>query len=180
MLQSMGSQRVRHNWATELTDCVEEGHWGRQEDGPGATGLNRLHLEKEITFCRVERVQDTWEAIKCKWMLGRRDKEGRLVFPRTMLVFGEKKFETLVDEGVSRVRGWHFLEAFHIYPSIHLSISIHLSSIHPSIYLLAYLSIKEDGEGRRVRRISGRCNVLEYLIFKIFYLPLKLIHVSLR
>ena len=112
-------------------------------------------------------------------MLGWRDKEIRLVFPRTMLVFGEKKFETLVDEGISWVHGWHFLEVFHIYPSIHLSISIHLSSIHPSIYLFAYLYIKEDEEGRRVRRTGGRCNVLEYLIFKIFHLPLKL-HVSLR
>ena len=112
-------------------------------------------------------------------MLGQQDKEGRLVFPRTMLVFGEKKFETLVDEGIIWVHVWHFLEAFHIYPSIHLSISIHLSSIHPSIYLLAYLSIKEDEEVRRVRRTGGRCNVLEYLIFKISYFPLKL-HVSLR
>ena len=46
---------------------MEEGHRGREvehEDGPGATGLNRLHLEKEITFRRVERVQDTWEAKK--------------------------------------------------------------------------------------------------------------------
>ena len=141
--------------------------------------MNRLHLEEEINFCRVEKVQDTWEAMKVQ-MNAWTARQGRQTgFSKNYAGVREQKFETLADEVSIWVHGWHFLEAFHIYPSIHLSISIHLSSIHPSIYLLAYLSIKEDEEVRRVRRTGGRCNVLEYLIFKISYFPLKL-HVSLR
>ena len=82
-------------------------------------------------------------------MLGQRDKEGRLVFPRTMLVFGEKKFETLVDEGISQVHGWNFPEAFHIYRSIYPPIYIYPSLIYPSTYLPTCLSIYQGKWGRK-------------------------------
>jgi len=148
VLQSMGSQRVRHNWVTELTDCMEEGHWGREENSPGATGLNRLHLEEEINFCRVERVQDAWEAMKVQ-MNAWTARQGRQTgFSKNYAGVWRKEIWN-----TSRWRNYlgsclafsGSISYISVYPPIY----IYPSLIYPSIYLSTCLSIYQGRWGSK-------------------------------